>query len=260
MTGEEALARFKEADALFRKGRHQDAYNMLHTVSLSFPDRASVLYPMALCLTELDRLPEARDLCEALVRDHGHAAAREHLRVIEDLEEIATEAEEPGEPAPPPVDLEPVSEPAATQPEPASQPELPLEPAPASESGPLPEPQAPATQPEGESGPAVKSGSRVRDGWRLALLVLLLVAAVVLFQRLKSPMPDGPPGSSNGTEEPVTPGEPFPVDPSLDDAASERLAGAMANAERDPVSALLTLRGVLATHDFPAGIPAARVD
>lgn len=58
---------FKQADALFRGGRYGDALILLEKLNRAYPNTKNVLFPMAMCLTELGRGKEALPICDQLI-------------------------------------------------------------------------------------------------------------------------------------------------------------------------------------------------
>ena len=59
MDAQEATRTFKQAEALYAKGRHAEALQLLENLDLNFPNTKNILYPKALCLTALGRKAEA---------------------------------------------------------------------------------------------------------------------------------------------------------------------------------------------------------
>lgn len=67
---------FKQADALFRGGRYGDALIFLEKLNRAHPDQKNVLFPMAMCLTELGRGDEALPICDQLIATYDLPRAK----------------------------------------------------------------------------------------------------------------------------------------------------------------------------------------
>jgi len=72
MNKEEAQARFREADRLFREGHFADALQVLEVLQRHYPDNAKILYPRARCMVALKRVDEAAQIYNQLVQ-LGHS-------------------------------------------------------------------------------------------------------------------------------------------------------------------------------------------
>ena len=83
MSRSSAKDQFREADALFRQNRCQEALALLTELSREFPNEKNILYPMALCLEKLGRSREAQKVCHDLIRLSNHPKAWEMLERIE---------------------------------------------------------------------------------------------------------------------------------------------------------------------------------
>ena len=66
MDAQEATRTFKQAEALYAKGRHAEALQLLENLDLNFPNTKNILYPKALCLAALGRKAEASAACDSL--------------------------------------------------------------------------------------------------------------------------------------------------------------------------------------------------
>ncbi len=77
---QEILERYEEARRLCRIGQHDNANAILVDLCERLPKNMNMQYARALCLAGAGRLDEARNLCDALVRNHGDTRA-EHLLV-----------------------------------------------------------------------------------------------------------------------------------------------------------------------------------
>ena len=67
MKNREATSLFQKTEKLFREKRYEEALGILDSLQAEFPDRKNIIYPRALCLAKLNRLGEARALCEELI-------------------------------------------------------------------------------------------------------------------------------------------------------------------------------------------------
>ncbi|NIA14959.1 MAG: hypothetical protein GWP08_12865 [Nitrospiraceae bacterium] len=83
MKAQEAEAKFKQADALFRQTRYREALELLVELDRAFPNTQRVLYPMALSLFHVDCQGEALELCDRLIANFGYAKARDLKARIE---------------------------------------------------------------------------------------------------------------------------------------------------------------------------------
>lgn len=77
MDSQESKQKFAQADALFKQGRYQDAMGVLTDLDRFFPNTKNIMYPMAMCLAELDCSGEAMQLCDRLIADFGDQRAVE---------------------------------------------------------------------------------------------------------------------------------------------------------------------------------------
>ena len=66
---------FKEADALYREGRHAEALDRLIELDEAFPNTPNVLLPLARCLRHVGRVDEALAICDDLITHHGDLRA-----------------------------------------------------------------------------------------------------------------------------------------------------------------------------------------
>jgi outer membrane lipoprotein-sorting protein len=66
MDAQEATRTFKQAEALYAKGRHAEALQLLENLDMNFPNTKNILYPMALCLAALGRKADASAACDTL--------------------------------------------------------------------------------------------------------------------------------------------------------------------------------------------------
>lgn len=79
---QEATERYKESDTLFREGRYHEALVYLEELDRLYPNSKNVLYPKALCMDRLGRIPEAVALCDQLIagfQDPRAVALKERL-------------------------------------------------------------------------------------------------------------------------------------------------------------------------------------
>ncbi len=79
---QEATERFRESDTLFREGRYHEALVYLEELDHLFPNSKNVLYPKAMCMDRLGRIPEALALCDQLIaqfQDPRAQALKERL-------------------------------------------------------------------------------------------------------------------------------------------------------------------------------------
>jgi len=66
MDAQEASRSFKQAEALYANGRHEEALQILDKLNQNFPNNKNILYPIALCLATLNRNEEASAVCGTL--------------------------------------------------------------------------------------------------------------------------------------------------------------------------------------------------
>lgn len=66
MAQEDAQKRFKEADAHYRAGRYQEAYQLLEALNAEFPGERNIMYPLAFSSVATGRLDQARALQQEL--------------------------------------------------------------------------------------------------------------------------------------------------------------------------------------------------
>lgn len=82
MSQNDALARFREADRLFRVERYAEALYILDELDRVYPNTKNVMYPRACCLEKLGRTDEADVLCDALIAQYNLPRAVELKRQI----------------------------------------------------------------------------------------------------------------------------------------------------------------------------------
>ena len=71
----DALAKFREADELYRTKEYERALVVLNELDEKYPNQKNVLFPKARCLYQLRRLNEALEICRELIVHHGYAKA-----------------------------------------------------------------------------------------------------------------------------------------------------------------------------------------
>lgn len=81
MDAQQATRGFKQAEALYANGRHEEALQILQKLDQAFPNNKNILYPKALCLAALNRHDEAAAACDTLdaLNDPRGQAVRQKL-------------------------------------------------------------------------------------------------------------------------------------------------------------------------------------
>ena len=77
MDSQESKRKFAQADGFFKQGRYQDAMAILTELDRFFPNTKNVMYPMSMCLAELDCAGEAMQLCDRLIQEFADQRAVE---------------------------------------------------------------------------------------------------------------------------------------------------------------------------------------
>lgn len=67
MNNREATEKFQLSQKLYGEGRYPESLNILNELGNAFPGMKNILYPRALCLYKLERLDEAKYVCELLI-------------------------------------------------------------------------------------------------------------------------------------------------------------------------------------------------
>jgi hypothetical protein len=84
--------RFKIAKQHIANNEFEDALSILNNLSTASPNDEDILFSMARCMGQLDRVVEAKAMCEHLVQQFDHAGAKDLLEQLKP------------KPIPPPVD------------------------------------------------------------------------------------------------------------------------------------------------------------
>lgn len=82
MTNREATEKFQLSQKFYEEGRYPEALNVLNELGNAFPGMKNILYPRALCLYKLDRLDEARYVCELLTDTYSDSRAATLLEKV----------------------------------------------------------------------------------------------------------------------------------------------------------------------------------
>jgi tetratricopeptide repeat protein len=82
MRNKEATQLYHQADELFRAKKYPEALVILDQLDEQFPNWKNVLYPRALCLANLDRFEEAKQICEYLVNVYKDPRAQKLLTKV----------------------------------------------------------------------------------------------------------------------------------------------------------------------------------
>lgn len=77
MDRSEAHYQFREADTLYRQRHYEEALAMLRRLDRDHPDTRHILYPIARCLSRLERYDEAIELTGRIAEQFDYGPARE---------------------------------------------------------------------------------------------------------------------------------------------------------------------------------------
>lgn len=72
----ESEYKFRESDDFYRQRRYQEALAILEELDRAHPDTRRVLYPMARCLSRLERYADAMELTGRLIDEFEYEPAR----------------------------------------------------------------------------------------------------------------------------------------------------------------------------------------
>ena len=94
---QDAVAAFNHAEALFRDGRYDHAFDILVDLNGKYPHNKNILYPMALCLEKTGDRGKAAHICNQLIVQFNDPRAVRMVSRLGAIAETARPAERPPE-------------------------------------------------------------------------------------------------------------------------------------------------------------------